>query len=35
MKVDLIDDTLTIVDLEKLLTGNEDQIGGFDIICRG
>ena len=31
----MLDDLLTIVDLEKILTGNEDQVGGWDIICRG
>ena len=34
-KIKMLDDLLTIVDLEKILTGNEDQIGGWDIICRG
>jgi len=35
MKVKMLDDMLTILDLEKVMTGNEDQVGGFDIICRG
>lgn len=35
MKVKMLDDMLTILDLEKILNGNEEQIGGFDIICRG
>jgi tubulin polyglutamylase TTLL9 len=35
MKVKMLDDMLTILDLEKIMTGNEDQVGGFDIICRG
>ena len=35
MKVKMLDDMLTILDLEKILTGNEDQVGGFDLICRG
>lgn len=34
MKIKLLDDMCTILDLEKVLTGNEDQVGGFDIICR-
>ena len=34
-KIKMLDDLLTIVDLEKILTGNEDQVGGWDIICRG
>ena len=34
-KVKMLDDMLTILDLEKIMTGNEDQVGGFDIICRG
>ena len=35
IKVQMLDDMLTILDLEKILTGNEEQIGGFDLICRG
>ena len=34
-KIKMLDDLLTIVDLEKIMTGNEDQVGGWDIICRG
>ena len=34
MKVGLIDDALTIVDVEGLLKGDEDQIGGFSLICQ-
>ena len=34
-KIKMLDDMLTIVDLEKIMTGNEDQVGGWDIICRG
>ena len=34
-KIIMLDDLLTIVDLEKIMTGNEDQVGGWDIICRG
>jgi len=35
MKIKMLDDMLTILDLEKILSGNEDQVGGFDLICRG
>jgi tubulin polyglutamylase TTLL9 len=35
MKIKMLDDMLTILDLEKLMQGNEDQVGGFDIIYRG
>lgn len=35
MKVKMLDDMLTILDIEKILTGNEEQIGGFDIIYKG
>lgn len=35
MKVAMLDDMCTILDLEKILTGNESQVGGFDIICKG
>lgn len=34
MKFGLLDDTLTIIDLEKYLTGNELQVGGFDLLYR-
>ena len=34
MKVGLLDDVFTTLDLEKILTGTEEQIGGFDLICR-
>jgi tubulin polyglutamylase TTLL9 len=30
LKNHLIDDTFTIVDMEKVLSGNEVQVGGFD-----
>ncbi|CAD8060978.1 unnamed protein product [Paramecium sonneborni] len=35
LKCGLLDDVFTIIDLEKVLTGNEEQIGGFDLVCRG
>lgn len=35
LKHDMLDDVLTLVDLEKRITGNEEQIGGFDLIYRG
>lgn len=34
MKYDMVEDMLTIVDMDKKLTGNEDQVGGFDLIYR-
>jgi tubulin polyglutamylase TTLL9 len=34
MKVKMLDDMLTILDLEKIMTGTENQVGGFDIIYR-
>ena len=35
LKCGLIDDVFTIIDLEKVMTGTEEQVGGFDIIYRG
>ncbi|CAD8194182.1 unnamed protein product [Paramecium pentaurelia] len=35
LKCGLLDDVYTIIDLEKILTGNEEQIGGFDLIYKG
>ena len=35
LKVGLLDDVFTILDLEKTLTGTEEQIGGFDLIYKG
>lgn len=34
LKVGLVDDMLTVLDLERILTGNEDCLGGFDLICK-
>ena len=34
-KVGLLEDVFAILDLERILTGNEEQIGGFDLICKG
>lgn len=35
MKVGMLDDMLTIIDIEKVLVGEETQIGGFDLIYKG
>jgi tubulin polyglutamylase TTLL9 len=35
MKVKMLDDMLTILDMEKVLTGGEEQVGGFDLIYKG
>lgn len=35
MKIGLLDDTFTVLDIEKVLSGTEEQIGGFDLICKG
>lgn len=35
IKTNLLDDTFTVIDMEKYLTGKEEQIGGFDLICKG
>lgn len=34
-KVGLLEDTFALLDIEKILTGTEDQIVGYDLICRG
>jgi tubulin polyglutamylase TTLL9 len=34
-KVGLLEDVFTILDPERVLTGNEEQVGGFDLICKG
>eukprot|EP00357_Protocruzia_adherens_P036791 CAMPEP_0114979606 /NCGR_PEP_ID=MMETSP0216-20121206/4462_1 /TAXON_ID=223996 /ORGANISM="Protocruzia adherens, Strain Boccale" /LENGTH=437 /DNA_ID=CAMNT_0002340945 /DNA_START=29 /DNA_END=1342 /DNA_ORIENTATION=+ len=35
MKSSVVDDVFTVLDMEKILTGNEEQIGGFDLIFKG
>lgn len=35
LKINLLDDAFTIIDLEKVLKGQEEQIGGFDLIYKG
>lgn len=34
LKVGVLDDVFTILNLEKLLTGEEEQVGGFDLIYK-
>ena len=34
-KVGLLEDTYAILDIEKILTGSEEQVGGYDLICKG
>ena len=34
-KLGLLEDVYAAVDIEKILTGNEEQIGGFDLISKG
>lgn len=34
MKFGLLDDTLTVLDFEKYLSGSESQIGGFDLLYK-
>jgi len=31
----LLEDTYTLLDFEKLLKGDEEQVGGFDLIYKG
>ena len=33
-KLGLLEDVFTILDVEKVLSGNEEHIGGFDLICK-
>ncbi|EGR30323.1 tubulin-tyrosine ligase family protein, putative [Ichthyophthirius multifiliis] len=35
LKLSILDDTFTIIDMEKVLNGQEEQIGGFDLIYKG
>jgi len=35
LKVNLIDDVMTILDFEKILNGDEEQVGGFDLVYKG
>lgn len=34
-KLGLLEDTFSILDQEKIMRGDEDQVGGFDLIVRG
>lgn len=34
LKVGVIDDMLSVIDLEGIMTGMEETFGGFDVICR-
>ena len=34
LKVALLDDVFTIINMEKVTTGEEEQVGGFDLIWR-
>jgi len=35
LKVAMLDDAFTIIDMERVMRGNEEQVGGFDLIFRG
>ncbi|KAL4462148.1 hypothetical protein ABPG72_010464 [Tetrahymena utriculariae] len=35
LKISVLDDAFTIIDIERILTGQEEQIGGFDLIFKG
>ena len=34
-KCGLLEDTYAVLDIEKILTGSEEQVGGYDLICKG
>lgn len=34
-KIGMLEDTYTCLDLEAIMRGDEEQIGGFDLIVRG
>jgi tubulin polyglutamylase TTLL9 len=34
-KIGLLEDTFAVLDVERVLKGDEEQIGGYDLICRG
>ena len=34
LKIGLIDDMLTVIDLEGVRIGTEEIVGGFDLLCR-
>ena len=34
-KLGLLEDTYAILDIEKILSGSEEQVGGYDLICKG
>jgi tubulin polyglutamylase TTLL9 len=34
-KIGLLEDTYTCIDLEAILKGDEEQVGGFDLIVKG
>ena len=34
MKNGLLDDAFSIIDLEKVLQGTEEQVGGFDLVYK-
>jgi tubulin polyglutamylase TTLL9 len=34
-KIGLLEDTFTVLNMESVIKGDEEQIGGYDLICRG
>ena len=34
-KLGLLEDTFAVLDIEKILSGSEEQVGGYDLICKG